>query len=168
MIADAHLRGKMERALDKGVSNLSCTSEAGDSIVPGAIKGERIRKEAGEINIPSKLPTVTNVNEWKIAVASALLQASAYGDKEEIEWFAMCTNPNVCFEDLGNSGGERFCGLDSKLGHAISAIASQNNAFQRALGQKTRTMFKHHKLPTGRHMCAMLYNQLKINRGLNT
>ena len=44
-------------------------------------KGEKIRKEASDVKIPSKLPTVTNVNEWKIAVASALLQASAYGDK---------------------------------------------------------------------------------------
>ena len=85
---------------------------------------------------------MSNVNEWKIAVAFARLQASAYGDKREIEWLAMCSNPEVSFDRLGKSGAEGFCGLDSKLGYATSAIASQHHGFHRALGQKTRTMFK--------------------------
>ena len=44
----------------------------------------------------------------EIAVASALLQASAYGDKEEIEWFAMCSKPDVSFDDLGILGPNAF------------------------------------------------------------
>ena len=166
MIADENLRAKMDRALATGASCISRTSDAGDSTV--TIVGKKIWKEASEVKIPPKLPTVSNVNEWSRSVVSALVQASAYGDTADAAWFRESSDLDKDFDDLGDSGDERCCGLDSKRGYAISASASQHSGFYRVLGQKTRTMFKQHKLPTGRQMCAILCNQLKINKGLNT
>jgi hypothetical protein len=76
---------KVERAKAADRSYLSATSEC-----PPDLLGERIRKEAGEVNIPHKLPTVPTLAQWKVTVASALVQASAFGDRAEVAWFREC------------------------------------------------------------------------------
>ena len=123
---------RFAKAQHDGRSHLSVASEAGDD------RPRVIRKEAAEIKLPSKLPTVPNLAEWKVTFAHALVQASAFGDRAEISWFKECSDASKDFEYFGHSGPERFSGLDNKLVVAITAMAAQNSTFKRELDRHTR------------------------------
>ena len=43
-------------------------------------------RESSKLDFPKQLPVATNLNEWKIKVALAWVQASGYGDKKEVRW----------------------------------------------------------------------------------
>ena len=147
-------------------SAISLTNDP-QSVSDDPIFANRTRKEAAEVRIPPKLPTVPGLSDWKIRVATALVQASAFGDQAEVAWFRECSDPHD-IEYFGDSGGDRYRGLDHKLATAISAIADQNSTFKRELDKYTRTLYKQDKLPTGRQMCYILFHQLKLNDDLGT
>ena len=87
-----------------------------------------------EIRIPPKLPSVPGLSDWKIKVATALVQDSAYGDQAEVAWLRECNDPDHDFDYFGDSGAERYRGLDHKLATAISVLADQKFQFQARLG----------------------------------
>ena len=160
-------RRKVERAALDRRSAISLTTEQ-QSVNDDLISSNRTRKEAAEVRIPPKLPTVPGLSDWKIKVATALVQASAYGDQAEVAWFRECNDPDHDFEYFGDSWGDRYRGLDHKLATAVSAIADQHASFKRELDKYTRVLYKQDKLPTGRHMCYLLFHQLKLNDDLGT
>ena len=90
--------------------------------------------------------------QWKVTVASALVQASAFGDRAEVAWFRECGDVGKDFEYFADSGHERFRGLDDKLAVALTAFADQNPGFKRELSRKTCELFKRDLLPTGRQL----------------
>ena len=160
-------RRKVERAALDRRSAISLTSEH-QSAYDDQISSNRTRKDAAEVKIPPKLPTVPGLSDWKIKVATALVQASAYGDQAEVAWFRECNDADHDLEYFGDSGGDRYRGLDHKLATAVSAIAEQNAGFKRELDKFTRSLYKQDKLPTGRQMCYLLFHQLKLNDDLGT
>ena len=96
----------MKRAADAGLSHASSTSE----FAVAEPTGERIRKEATDVQVPSKLPTVNSLAAWKVTVASSLIAASAYGDRAEVAWFRECSDSTKGFEHFSNSVAEMFRG----------------------------------------------------------
>ena len=161
---DAEFLAKMKRAADAGLSHASSTSE----FVVAEPAGERIRKEATDVKVPSKLPTVKSLAAWKVTVASSLIAASAYGDRAEVAWFRECCDSTKGFEHFSNSGAEMFRGFDNKLAVAITNLADQNQLFKRELERRTRSLFGKGALPTGRQVCFLLHDQLKNNASMGT
>ena len=124
----------MERAATDNRSALSVASD-GAQVGEGLPSIHPIRKEANEIEIPAKLPTVLDLADWKISIAEAPVQASAYSDSAEVAWLRECNDPTYTLEDFGDSGPERLRGLDSKLGTALSTISDQHPWLQARAGQ---------------------------------
>ena len=107
-------------------------------------------RESSKLDFPKQLPTVTKLNDWKIRVALALVQASGYGDQKEVQWFQKFNDASRWFETFENYGGPRFAALDGKLGHAIQSVAVTNSAFRRELEGLARREFILGRLLTGR------------------
>ena len=100
----------------------------------------RIR-ESAKLEFPKQLPNVTNLGEWKISVALALVQASGYGDRKEVAWFQECNDATRSFESFGDSGGPRFAALDDKLGAAMQSVADTNASFRREIMRLSRQAY---------------------------
>ena len=70
------LARKLARAAADGRSAIGSTSsEVGDGNANARVR------EGSKLDFPKQLPTVTNLSEWKIKVALALVQASGYGGR---------------------------------------------------------------------------------------
>jgi hypothetical protein len=160
LLRDKDLADREAIARADGRSHMTAPSDFGGD------QAHTIRKEASEVKIMGKLPTVPGLPDWKIAIANALVQASAYGDRAEIAWFKECSDPEKTFEYFGNSGADRFTGLDNKLASAITPLASQNPSFKRELDRVTRQLFSKSMLPTGRQVCHLLFHSLKTDSAL--
>ena len=74
---DPEFLATVKRAADAGLSHASSTPE----FVATEPAGERIRKEATDVKVPYKLPTVNNLAAWKVTVASSPIAASADGGR---------------------------------------------------------------------------------------
>ena len=54
--------------------------------------------------IPPTLPTAPQRLDRKVVVATALLQASAYGDRAEVGWLRECSDHTEGFDYFSDSG----------------------------------------------------------------
>ena len=79
-------REALARKLARAVADSRSAIDSASSEVGG---GQAIVKVRGssKLDFPKQLPVATNLNEWKIKVAFAWVQASGYGDKKEVRWF---------------------------------------------------------------------------------
>ena len=59
---------------------------------------EQIRKEAGAVKIPGKLPTVNSLAAWTVTGANALVVASVYGDRADVAWLRERSDATKIFE----------------------------------------------------------------------
>ena len=57
-------------------------------------------RESSKLDIPKQLPTVSNLNDWKIRVALALVPASGYGGQKDVRWFQECNDATRSFESF--------------------------------------------------------------------
>ena len=64
------------------------------SVAEDPTSNPRARKEVGDVNKPPMLPTAPGLTDWMIKVATALVQAFAYGDQAEVAWLRECSDPN--------------------------------------------------------------------------
>ena len=105
-----HIEEKIARAKAAGRQCVSVDSESCE-IVNEVLSASRYCKEAAQIQLPARLPTSGSVNEWRINVAQALLQASAYSDRAEVAWFRECSEAGRTLESFQDSGVRDFAGL---------------------------------------------------------
>ena len=111
-----------ESSLSSSTSDSSDSSSGSDSSSERTIKG---KKEAEKIASVS-WPTVSQIEEFTIKVAKGLVQASPYGDDNEIKWLLKVLDPKSTFKSLADSGRARFRTLDNKLASMLGALVEQN------------------------------------------
>ena len=157
---DAQAR-KLARAQADGRSaSDSASSQVGDG------QGVVWVRESSNLDFPKQSPTVTNLNEWKIKVALALVQSTGYGDPKEVQRFLECNDATRSFGSFDDSDGNRYTALDDKLGHAMLSVAATNPMFRRELERISRRESSKGRLLTGRHMRCIVHRQLKVNEDL--
>ena len=105
-----HIEETIARAKAAGRQCVSVDSESCE-IVNEVLSASRYCKEAAQIQLPARLPTSGSVNEWRMHVAQALLQASAYSDRAEVAWFRECSETGRTLVSLQDSGVIYVAGL---------------------------------------------------------
>ena len=66
-----------------------------------------------------KWPHVAQVQQWLIQLGKNLVSVSNFNDRAEISWLQECKVKT--FEQLANSGGDRFAKLDLKMATEFNA-----------------------------------------------
>ena len=88
----------------------------------------RKTREQDKITVPS-FPGINQLINYRMELASALSTASGRYDCKEIGWFDEIMAPGKTFDDLADSGLQRFISLDIKLGaQLIPTIKAKNEA----------------------------------------
>jgi hypothetical protein len=121
------------------------------------------RKEKKELKMPPKIPNVVHLRMWLANVSVALVEASAYDDQAEIAWFRAVSDGSATFDDLEDSGDQRFNNLDMMLATALNAKLDQSGDLARVVKKKTLDAYSKGKLLTGRQISHLLCQHLKIN-----
>ena len=152
---DPEFLAKIKRVAEPELSHASSTSE----FAAAEPAGERTRKEATDMKIPNKLPTVNNLVAWNVTVAGALIAASAYGDRAEVAWLRECSDSTKGFEHFakplltwltitsslrGNWKGERglclirtHCRRDGKFASSITTSSKPMSRWELGLVSTT-------------------------------
>jgi hypothetical protein len=103
----------------------------------GAILARPTRKEKKELKMPPKIPNVVHLRMWLANVSAALVEASAYDDQAEIAWFRAVSDGSATFDDLEDSGDQRYINLAMMLATALNAKLDQTGDLGRVVKKKT-------------------------------
>ena len=114
-------------------------------------------EEDATISIPTEMPTIGTLRNFKLAVYTSVVAASGGRDERRVtQWLREVTDPATGFDDLSNCPGD-MQSIDRKLGLAVQAIVT-GVIKESVMNLQSQRLEKGSKLLAGRQVLWMLYN----------
>ena len=107
------------------------------------------------------MPTVTTLIDWIGSVAMALVNASAYNERQDVEWWSTVNDPKMCIADLASSGGKRFEHLVAMLADTLKSKVEARSNLRRELTIRMVATRKNNTTLTGRQVAYIVCHALR-------
>ena len=131
--------------------------------VSKAVTASDMEKSAGKLKVPT-FPTIGTIDAWEASLARNLRAASAYIDGREIQWIKEIRTRT--FEELSNSGEQRFAYLDQKL--AVELIGTVPTNLKLRIEKKELEALEKDETLKGRQVAWMVLEHYQTNTNMSS
>ena len=142
---------RIGRAADDGTDTRTIVDTA--TITERLISSSRRPKQ---VNAP-KFPSISTITTWLTKLSKNLVAASVIDDRKEVAWLMEVKEKT--FDDLADSGEDRFAALDSLMIGSLEKTLPADLA--RTYNEKSEEALKNNDILMGRQLVWMILNYFK-------
>jgi len=122
------------------------------------------KARATDVKIPARFPRWNTLKTWMARVGRNLWTASQFYDKAEIAW--LNDVPKKTFEELADSGEDRFSHLDALLAMALEKVLPSD--LYREFDKRSVKALDEDSALTGRQIVWLIHEYFKVNGHMST